>query len=107
MNIRMGDGGIRFRISCEELAALLQGKMVEELLNLAGKAVQLAIDPSGEGGELSLIYEEGRISLKVSRDILQGLDQQGRKKEGAIHDMNGSPVSLQVDLKTYSRAKRG
>lgn len=107
MNIRIGEGAVRFRISCEELELLLTGKNLEETLILAGKPVLLTVEPSGEGGELGLVYEEGRIGLRASSASLQELNQKGRQKGGLSYDIGGSAVSLQVDLKTYSRAKQG
>ncbi len=101
MNIRFGEGDIRFRISCEELAQLLAGKKIEEALTLAGKPVLLTVDPSGEG--LDFIYEEGRIGLRVSMGSLEELDRLGRKKNGIVSEIGGASLSLQVDLKTYAK----
>jgi hypothetical protein len=104
MNIRMGDGAVRCRISCEELEFLLTGKKLEEPLTLAGKPVLLTIDPAGE--KLSLIYEEGRIGLKAPMNLLKELDQKGRQKSGVVQEVGGASLSLQVDLKTYAKAGR-
>ena len=105
MNIRMGEGAVRCRISCEELKVLLAGKKLEEPLILAGKPILLTIDPAGES--LALIYEEGRIGLKVSENLLKELDQKGRQKNGIAQEVGGASLSLQVDLKTYAKAGRG
>lgn len=103
MNVRFGDGIVRFRISHEELQLLLTGKRIEEPLSLAGKTVLLTIDSSGTNDALNLIYDQDRIGLKTSLDYLRELDRKGRQKEGIINDDNGSVLSLQVDMKTYPR----
>jgi hypothetical protein len=103
MNVRFGEGAVRFRISTEELALLLAGKKIEEPLILAGKHVLLTLDPSGTGKELDFVYEDGRIGLKASKSSLEELDRQGRQKDGIASQSDGSAISLQVDLKTYSR----
>jgi len=100
MNIRLGGGAVRFRISREELKVLRAGKKLEERLILAGKPVLLAIDPSGT--KLDFTYQEDWIGLKVSPDSLQELDQRGRSKAGISGNAGGTAVSLQVDLKTYA-----
>jgi hypothetical protein len=105
MNIRIGEGAVRFRISTEELKLLLAGKKLEERLTLAGKPVLLAIDPFGGDKALELLYRRGHIGLKVSPDSLQELDQGGRSKEGISAATDGGTLSLQVDLKTYARQK--
>lgn len=105
MNIRMGDGAVRCRISCEELKVLLAGKKLEEPLILAGKPILLTIDPAGEG--LALIYEESRIGLKAPMHLLKELDEKGRQKDGIVQEVGGASLSLQVDLKTYAKAGRG
>ena len=107
MNVRFGEGAVRFRISCEELQSLLGGNKLEESLTLAGKEVLLTIDPSGADQVLDLIYDQGRIGLKTSLYSLRALDQEGRQKEGIINNVGGSALSLQVDLKSYSRQKQG
>jgi len=104
MNIRIGDGTVRCRISREELELLLTGKKIEEALILAGKPVLLTIDPSGEG--LEFIYEDGRIGLRASMEALAELERMGRKKSGIAGEIGGASLSLQVDLKTYAKASR-
>ncbi len=106
MNIRMGGGSVRYRISCEELRRLLEGGRVEETLVLAGKPVLLTVESSG-GDELICIYEEGWIGLKTPKKSLQELEQKGRRKEGIVSTADGSTLSLQVDLKTYLQTKQG
>lgn len=106
MNVRFGGGTVRFRISYEELQLLLTGKKIEETLTLAGKTVLLTIDPSADGETLDFIYDAGLIGLKVSKSSLQGLDENGRKKGGIVSNIGGLSISLQVDLKTYSRTKQ-
>jgi len=101
MNIRIGEGDVRFRVSCEDLKVLLSGKKLEEKLVLAGTPVSLVIEPSGT--KLDFIYAPDRIGLKVPQGMLQSLDESGRNKEGISGDTGGTRISLQVDLKSYSR----
>jgi hypothetical protein len=103
MNIRIGEGAVRFRISAAELKLLLAGKKLEERLILSGKPVLLVIDPSGTG--LDFIFQEDRIALNVPPNSLLELEQRGRSKEGISANIGGTAVSLQVDLKTYDRQK--
>lgn len=106
MNIRLGEGAVRFKISCEELKCLLAGKKIEDLLTFSDKQLLLTVDPSGTGQELDFVYEEGRIGLKIPRILLEELDRKGRQKDGIVSQLGGSAISLQVDLKTYSRTKQ-
>lgn len=105
MNFRIGEGIVRCRISCEELELLLTGKQLEETMTLAGKPVLLTLDPSGK--DLELIYEEGRIGLRAPKDSLKALDRKGQQKSGIVSNTGGATLSLQVDLKTYSRKSSG
>jgi hypothetical protein len=104
MNIRLGEGAVRFRISCGELKLLLAGERLEERLTLAGRPVLLTIEPSG--AELEFIYEDGHIGLRAPLHSLTELDS-GRNKEGVSANTGGTALSLQVDLKTYARTKQG
>ena len=105
MNIRIGEGAVRFRISEDELKTLLSGKKLEERLVLSGSPVLLTIDPTGGDVALDFIYEPGHIGLRVSPDCLRTLDQGGRSKGGVSESADDTVISLQVDLKTYARQK--
>lgn len=103
MNVRLGEGAVRFRISCEELERLLAGKKLMETLVFSAQRIVFTIDPSGE--DMATLFEDGHLGLSVSRLHLDTLNKKGRQKNGIVKTIDGIALSLQVDLKTYPRAK--
>ncbi len=107
MNIRFETGSIRFKISCEELTLLLSGRNIHESINLISHSLSFCISAAAETTVMILEANAQTISLTVPAHILKELEAKGRQRDGVSQNLSDTEISLQVDVKSYSRSMRG
>ncbi len=111
MNIRIKSQDLRFKISEEELTALLEGGAIREEVIFPGKVFTLMITPvTADRGDISphMEIEKSNIHLNllVSQKILQELADMGRSREGLRREVSGISVCIQVDLFSGKRKRK-
>lgn len=101
MNIRFGDGEVRFRISAEELESLRKGGAVQETVRIGSEALNFEIGPCGDSRDLTAHLRLGVVRLCVPPDKLEALADMGRSREGLACRADGTVLRLQVDVRAY------
>lgn len=104
MNLRMDEEGIRFRITPEELEALLRGESILHSLKIGESFLEYAILPVRAGTAMTLQFADGNLILSVPAAELEKLRALGRSKHGLLARQDGLDIGLQVDLKVQATA---
>lgn len=102
MNLRISENHFRFRVTPDDLDALLSGQRLEQKFAIGGKDFQYGISPSISDG-MRLDVEPAKISLCVPHQMLEELCNLGRSKEGLFVAQGDIEVALQLDIKTQKR----
>lgn len=103
MNVKLGAGGVCFKITAQELEELKSGQPVRECLMLGGNGIGLSIHPVATDGEMSVSYSADVVRLCLSPAKVAELAGMGRSREGLAYNANGIDVALQVDFRTQKR----
>ncbi len=100
MNVRIENQNARFKITQNELSALLNGDNIS--LNLSHMIV-VTIKPNGKCSNMKLQHvvdnRVTNLSLIISREKLTALADMGKSREGISSEQNGLLISLQVDIR--------
>ncbi len=108
MNVKIEDQNLRFKISEDELKTLLGGHSVHTKIIFLDKTLVVTINPNGRGKmmEPKLILDEveAYLNLLVSSSTMQVLSDLGKSREGLKQEVNGTSVTLQVDMKDACHA---
>ena len=100
MNVRMDGKGFRFRITPEDLHALLADRDLEHRLRVGGHNFGCRIAADGAEQDMTLaMMEEGGFCLRVPRPMLEELHEMGVSRAGLSAQQDGVDISLQVDFK--------
>lgn len=109
MNVKLAEQAVRFKISEDELNALLQGQDVVEQIKFTGKDMRILICPvaddegCGVCPELISMDDMVFVNLIIGHERLQKLYDMGRSREGIICQCGDIDVALQVDYRKDSR----
>jgi len=99
MNVRIDKDAVRFRITSEDLAVLLQGsEIAHQILNFKYRIV-----PSADAAGMDLKTSDQGFVLTAPFALLHNLQGMGRSRDGLSVRQGNVEVSLQVDLKALSR----
>ncbi len=109
MKVRIEDQDLRFKISEDELSALLSGRYLKVKTQVMDKSFVSVIASEGAGDEISLKLISGKdetcLRLLVSPARLQELSDMGRSRSGLQQEIDGVSVFLQVDVRADSRKR--
>jgi hypothetical protein len=107
MNLRINQGQLRFRITREELRALLQGDTMGLMLPLSKSKLHYCIRGASLESPLSIQETTNGLTLEADRDALTALEKQLPSREGIEHAvaLNGNHVLLvlEVDVRKFPR----
>lgn len=107
MNIKIGQGGILFKISEEELKTLVAGSGLQEEIQIGLSRFMLSIEKSYEENGITLqaeLHVPG-LCLTISDENVRKLLNMGKNKEGISFQVTGTQVTLQVDMRKDSRTR--
>ena len=102
MNVRIKDQNLRFKITKEELSALLAGHLVHAKIEFLNKTLVTNINPAARSEEMEvklvLNENEAYLNLLVSIGQLQMLSNMGANRDGLKQKTNKLSITLQVDM---------
>lgn len=102
MNVRIKEQNLRFKISEEELDALLDKHPVHAKVKLLDKTLVATINPTGHGEfmepKLVLDASEAYLNLLISPLQLQALSDMGPSRDGLKQKTGDLFIALQVDM---------
>ncbi len=102
MNVRIEGQSLRFKITEEELNALLDGHSVHVKVELLDKILVATINPAGRGEnmepKLVLDDNEAYLNLLISPSQVQALSDMSPSREGIRQKAGDISVTLQVDM---------
>jgi hypothetical protein len=109
MNVKLASHEIIFKITEAELYALESTKRAVSKLMLGGMTMvtEIVVLDTIEKSVLHLSTDraEACISLSVTPFDIRSLKDKGKDRFGLTWPVNGTSVSLQVDLKTDTRSR--
>ena len=109
MNIKITEQNLRFKITEEELAALLSGKIVKTKIKLLDKSFIVAIKPqeSGDAIKTEFLFESNTafLNLFTPSAEIQKLFDMGRNRKGLEQKIGDVFINIQVDIRSDSRRK--
>lgn len=103
MNLRISENSFRFRITPEDLDALLRGHDVDQRVCLGAHCFTYRISPVSPEQHMTLEMAVAGFCLFVPRATLEELRDLGRSKEGVSIMQGDVDISLQLDIKTQMR----
>lgn len=107
MNVRIEEQNLRFKITEEELKALLDGHPVHARVDLLDKAFVATINPTGRGEamEPKLVMDDNEVylTLLIPPARVQELSDLGRSRAGLQEEAGALSINIQVDLREDSR----
>lgn len=105
MNLRISKGQLRFRISRDELASLLQGDILELLLPLSTGIRCYHLRCINLPNSLELREMEGALTLMVDRGTLENFEKQLPSREGIEQEitLNGEAWALVLEVDVRRR----
>ncbi|WP_444994064.1 DUF7009 family protein [Aliikangiella sp. IMCC44359] len=108
MYIRIQNQSIRYRISRDEAAMLLNGQRLEDKLNLSSLlALTYSIDNTSSQSSFNFIDDSKELHLKINIDVLKAELEDRPSKQGimlASKNSSTTPdVYLEIDLKKNSK----
>ena len=114
MNIKIAGNAITFKITEEELNALLSGAPLEEEVALGANRFSIAIStvprPSSEGPQtfvaLSSDAAHARFTLHTTMDEIKKLSDMGKNRDGLSVRDGDLDIALQVDIRKDSRERK-
>lgn len=102
ISLRIDEESIRFRITLDDLEALLDGDSILQRVTAGAAFVESAIVPVWKG-DMNLDLHEARFTLSVPHQTLEQLRDLGRSKNGISVQQGEVEISLQIDLKTQPK----
>jgi hypothetical protein len=96
MNLHIENKNFGFRITGEELKALLQGHDVEQSICIGNHCFGYRITSARTDSEISLEMAVGGFCLYVPRTVLEQLRDLGRSEHGLTITQGGVDVNLKV-----------
>lgn len=103
MNLRISENNFRFRITPEDLEALLAGREIDQRICLGAHCFTYRITPVTHEADMALEMAIGGFCLSVPRSMLTELRDLGRSKEGLSAIQGDVGIALQLDIKTQMR----
>lgn len=103
MNLRISENNLRFRITPEDLDALLAGREIDQRICLGAHCFAYRISPVTHEKDMTLEMAAGGFCLSVPHSLLLALRDLGRSKEGLSGRQGDVGLSLQLDIKTQMR----
>ena len=101
MNVRFTTNEIRFRITEDELHALLGGRTLTERLAFAQETFVFSMAASQNGDATGIDPGPWRLHVSAGSADLQALVAAGRSKRGIEHQCGPILVALQVDIRSH------
>lgn len=108
MNLKIDQNDLRFKISEEELNALLKGQSLSTEASIAKTvfAVTIAVNANESGVRIETNERRVMLCLWVTPDQLKNLSDLGRSRAGLRQQSGDVCVTLQVDVREDSRKSR-
>lgn len=106
MNLHIQEQNFGFRITADELTALLNGQDIEERLCIGNHCFGYRITSARSDSEISLEMAVGGFCLYVPRAVLEQLRDLGPSKHGLTIVQGGVEVNLRVDSQAQARLKQ-
>ncbi len=110
MNVKLASQEIIFKITEAELYVLENAKRAECKISLGSMAMvtQIVVQDTIEESVLHLSTDraEACLGLTVTPLDIRNLKDKGKDRDGLTWLVNGTSVSLQVDLKTDTRPRK-
>ena len=79
MKIRIQGNTLRLRLKQQEISALASGQPVKETVDFPlGDQLQYAVSPTQDHDEISAIFREGKISVEIPDQFLDGWELDDR-----------------------------
>ncbi len=103
MKLRLDGHSLRFRITDEDLNALITGRALKENIVIGENNLCFTVIPGGNAA-MAVSCEGSEIKLSVSQDKIRELAGMGRSKEGLKIMQDDLSISLQVDLRKEKRS---
>ncbi len=103
MNLRISENNFRFRITPDDLEALLTGREIDQRICLGAHCFTYRITPVTHEAGMVLEMAVGGFCLSVPQGLLMELRDLGRSKEGLSAIQGDVGLSLQLDVKTQMR----
>lgn len=109
MKIKFGKDNVTFKISENELYALLSGTALDEDVHIGRNGIIFTINPALGAAEPRLrlamdCWEAGFIFFPTHEQLKQ-LKEMGRNKNGIVCQCSGIEIAMQVDVKQDSRRR--
>lgn len=107
MNVKIKDKAFQFKITEEELSALLNGQCIHAEVKVMNKALVVTINPRSSESIMTskLVIDDGDVylTLLLPQQKVQEFSDMGRSRSGMEQQVGDLSITLQVDLRTDSR----
>ena len=102
MNIKIKDNHLRFKITDEELQALLGSHPIHTKVHVLDKTLIVIINPAGrkENMDVKLVLDEDEVylNLLVPPKHIKMLSDMGANRDGLKEKTDQFSITLQVDM---------
>ena len=102
MNVRLATDDIRFRLSVDELQALMNGRTLVETVALPEATIDLRLSPAAPGEPTRVETRRFGLQATVAQADLAALAAAGRSKQGVEHRLGPVRLAIEVDIRSHA-----